>query len=85
MLFAGMPFVADQLKRNIKALDQGAQRLMIADDRGDLHIQTAVVSFHQQIAKAVRLFGDQDYHPATTGWGQLAHRSFWQRAVQIGQ
>ena len=85
MFFTGMTFVANQLKRNIKTLDQRAQRLMVANNGSYFHVQTAVVCFHQQVAQTVCFFGHQDHDAASTGWGQFAHGTFRKRAVEIGK
>ena len=60
--------MAHQLEGDIKPFNQRAQRFVIADDGGDFYVQSAVVSFHQQIAEAVRLFGDQNDDPAAPCW-----------------
>ena len=46
MLFTGMAFMAHQFKRNIKPFNQRTQGLVVADNRGDFNIQTAVIGFH---------------------------------------
>ncbi|SVM42942.1 Uncharacterised protein [Klebsiella pneumoniae] len=58
--------MAHQLERDIKTFYKRAQRFVIADNRGDFYIQAAIVGFHQQIAEAVRFFGDQNDDPAAS-------------------
>lgn len=58
--------MAHQLEGNIKAFYQRAQSFVIADDGGDFYVQPAIVGFHQQIAEAVRFFGDQNDDPTAS-------------------
>ena len=58
---------------------------MVADNRGNIDIQPAVVGFHQQIAQTVRLFRHQNHHPASACRIQFADGAFRQGAVEIGQ
>ena len=58
---------------------------MVTNNCRDFDIQAAVIGFHQQIAKAMRFFSDQNHYPAPTGRIQLTHGAFWQCAIEIRQ
>lgn len=81
----GKPIMANQMERNVEAFYQRLQGVVVADHRSNFDIQATVGAFHQQIAQAVGLFGDQHHDAATSGAVQFARGAFRQRIIQVGQ
>ncbi|BAK11501.1 hypothetical protein PAJ_1421 [Pantoea ananatis AJ13355] len=85
MLFARQAFVADQNKRNIETLYQRTQGVVITDNGGDFHIEAAKRTLHQQVAKAVCFFGNENNNTATACAMQFTHGTLRKGTVEIGQ
>lgn len=74
VLFTRQAFVAHQMERNIETFHERLQRVVVADHGGDFNVEAAIGAFHQQIARAVGLFGDQHHDAAASGAVQLAQQ-----------
>ena len=82
---AAQVVMADGVERNVELASQLCQGVVVADHRHYVHVQSAGVVLHQDVAEAVGLLGHQDDDALLAGLDQATLGAGGQGIVEIRQ